>query len=924
MRKIMTILISIVLLLSVSLTAFADNSEDAVENSLLIDAAESDVAEVGNADEYDIEKSIPVINSTFSGIGSDAAAETGWSFDSYRDDDSYMAVVNEDDNYCLHLVAAALNDVKALQNIIVEPNSCYKISARVKTKGVEGGNGANISVINSMAFSNIVTGDSDWTEITLIGTTNQDQNLISIALRIGGYGAESVGEAWFDDVTVDKLKNVSDESKILYMESSSNDNEDDDSSENQVASSDDKTKNWLPVVMILCFVIVVLYLVFTNKRANGKTGRQIISDTAINSADGILLNKTDTKLHFTKKDTVFLIALIIIYSFVALTNLGTTQAPSTAWIADRNSEPAIIKFDGVKDISNMYVFGGIDEGGMLRVTDDKGNEICTYEQENTHMYRWHNISGSDFSTSYVKVEAIGTELDIKEIAFFNEDKKPIIGTATGDGASLVDEPEQIPEEFSSRNGMYFDELYHGRTGYEHYMGLTSYENSHPPLGKIFISIGIALFGMNALGWRIIGVLFGIGMIPIFYCFAKYVFKKSSFAMVASILFSFDFMHFTQTRIATIDVYGVFFILLMFYFMYKYFTMSFFRDGLSKTLVPLGLAGVFFGLGIASKWICFYAGAGLAVMLLVSFIMRGCEYYKYRNSDNEAYKNAVSAYWKNILITVIFCCGFFLLIPVTIYSLSYLVYPDAIEAFKSAGIKGYLDRVWYYQDFMFNYHSGLTATHTYQSTWIEWALDLRPMWYSINYYDEGCIATISAMGNPIVWWLSLAGTIGLFVQVIRGKIKLDAPVKMIFIGIAANILPWMVISRCAFIYHYFATVPFIIFAALYFIKSLEEKYEWFRYFKWWWCAIALILFAVFYPVIAGIKIDESYALSLEWIRSWWFVRNANAPDNSGIINGIIINTAIALSAVVFGILSKSNVFDKLVGKFQKKGETQNGK
>lgn len=184
---------------------------------------------------------------------------------------------------------------------------------------------------------------------------------------------------------------------------------------------------------------------------------------------------------------------------------------------------------------------------------------------------------------------------------------------------MFDEPEEVPETPSYLNGMYFDELYHARTAYEHLHGLSPYENSHPPLGKVFIMLGIAIFGMNAFGWRIIGTLFGIGMVPILYVFAKRLFKKSDYALLASFLFAFDFMHFTQTRIATIDVYGVFFILLMYYYMYQYYRMNFFSDGLQKTLRPLALAGIFFGLGAASKWICFYAGAGLAVI----FLHRSC-------------------------------------------------------------------------------------------------------------------------------------------------------------------------------------------------------------------------------------------------------------------------------------------------------------
>lgn len=70
------------------------------------------------------------------------------------------------------------------------------------------------------------------------------------------------------------------------------------------------------------------------------------------------------------------------------------------------------------------------------------------------------------------------------------------------------------------NSTYFDEIYHARTAWEHLNGVYPYEITHPPLGKIIISIGIALFGMTPFGWRFSGTLFGVLMLPVIYIFAK--------------------------------------------------------------------------------------------------------------------------------------------------------------------------------------------------------------------------------------------------------------------------------------------------------------------------------------------------------------------------------------------------------------------
>lgn len=86
------------------------------------------------------------------------------------------------------------------------------------------------------------------------------------------------------------------------------------------------------------------------------------------------------------------------------------------------------------------------------------------------------------------------------------------------------------------------------------------------------------------------------------------------------------MHFTQTRIATIDSYVVFFIMVMYLFMIRYVQMSFFREPLWKTLIPLGLSGLFMGFAWASKWTGIYASAGLAFLFFLTVYWRAREYF----------------------------------------------------------------------------------------------------------------------------------------------------------------------------------------------------------------------------------------------------------------------------------------------------------
>ena len=247
--------------------------------------------------------------------------------------------------------------------------------------------------------------------------------------------------------------------------------------------------------------------------------------------------------------------------------------------------------------------------------------------------------------------------------------------------------------------MYFDEIYHGRTAYEFLHGLTSYENTHPPLGKILIALGVSIFGMNPFGWRIIGTLLGIVMVPLVYLFARQLTGDRLLASLACVLFAFDFMHFTQTRIATIDVYITFFVILMYYFMYQYSRISFYDRSLKQTFLPLGACGICMGLGIACKWTGMYAGCGLA-LIFFSVLYRRYREYVYASTDPSGHTDGISH--RHILEqfgpcakrTIVFCLVFFVAVPGLIYLLSYLPFRDysdrgLIMIFLPPGMSGLL-------------------------------------------------------------------------------------------------------------------------------------------------------------------------------------------------------------------------------------------
>ena len=76
----------------------------------------------------------------------------------------------------------------------------------MKAEGVPGKQrGANISVMGVLAASGNLKDSTEWQYVELYGKTGPNQNSITVACRLGGYGEESTGKAMFDDISLHGL-----------------------------------------------------------------------------------------------------------------------------------------------------------------------------------------------------------------------------------------------------------------------------------------------------------------------------------------------------------------------------------------------------------------------------------------------------------------------------------------------------------------------------------------------------------------------------------------------------------------------------------------------------------------------------------------------------------------------------------------------
>jgi len=574
------------------------------------------------------------------------------------------------------------------------------------------------------------------------------------------------------------------------------------------------------------------------------------------------------------KDWAFIFILIAVYSFIAFFRLGDLSAPQTSW-TPQQGEYAIIDFGSVHHVTEIQYRMGpsrVHHGGThFTLSSSQDGEhwhfVQLFSPGFTAVYSWES-SALHFGARYVRIHVDSPDFRMQEVAFRTTDRQLIEVHSVSPGAeALVDEQDLVPYYRTFMNSAYFDEVYHARAAYEYIHGLLIFEDTHPPMGKNFIAMAISVFGMTPFGWRFAGTLTGVLMIPLLYAFARLLFKSNNWGLIAAIIFTFDFMHFAQTRIATIDSYVTLFIIAMYFFMYR-FIHGVERDTFKQKLVILGLCGVSVGLAIASKWQGVYAVLGLPVVFFPAL-------YRLYLRDR---KQAATIFYS--------CFGFFVAIPLVIYILSYIPFAGTTDA-------NLLRATWNNQVSMYNYHSGLIAEHGFSSPWWEWPLILRPIWFYSGQHIDGARSTIASFGNPAIWWPGIAATIymmfyfftqltprefGEFLQkpaFLRNRSIVvtkgfDRDIAFLIVAYAAQYLPWMMISRLTWIYHYFPSVPFVVLILTWVIKHMEERVPRLKGWIFGYVVLVIALFALFYPVLSGLLISSDFIRTyLQWLPRWTF-------------------------------------------------------
>lgn len=565
------------------------------------------------------------------------------------------------------------------------------------------------------------------------------------------------------------------------------------------------------------------------------------------------------KLNFmTKKDYLYMGILTLIFTILVFNKIGNTYAPQTSYATTSDDRDIVIDLGEYKDLGSIHIFLG--NLNTRRFSISAYNEVTSSwmivngDVTAESVFAWNQID-VNMNLRYLGIVSLDDTCVLNELVLTAPDGTVLSPVADDRYEALFDEQEMFPQTKTYLTGTMFDEVYHGRTAYEFIHGLVTYETTHPQLGKILISLGIRLLGMTPFGWRFMSAIFGILLVPLMYLFAKCLFQNTYIASATALLLSVDCMHLTLSRIATIDIFVAFFIILAYYYLYRYFlqdleyrkTTVAISDPFppARVFVLLGLCGIAMSCAIATKLTGVYAAAGLAVL----FIWYTATHFPKHQT----------------LRLFFFCCFFFVLLPLILYTLAY------IPVVGADGYNGLIDKTIKNTQYMLWYHSTLEAEHYYSSPFYEWPVIWMPLLYANDAVSATQVSAVSCMGNPAIWWIGIPCVLFTFYQWIR---KHDLRAGFLSIGYLAQYLPWIVMGlsggRITFIYHYFPSILFTILMMGYSMNVLMIKHPRAKKAITAYLIIACFCFLIFYPLASGIPISREYGIKLRLLKDWILV------------------------------------------------------
>lgn len=614
----------------------------------------------------------------------------------------------------------------------------------------------------------------------------------------------------------------------------------------------------------ICFLPVAAVLLY-NRRKKGSVENSKeelgIDETIPGGTENLIdYSKKEQPEKWNKRDFVAIIGITVIGAIMIFFRLGSFEAPQSGLTLVSNKEAdneIILDFGEETYLKEMYIFLGHMDSRKVAVSyfDEERYQwvVISKDSEAEIVYKWNKIEINE-NVRYLGIVSKDTKAVYNEIVVLGDEDQKLLPMNKMEYNALFDEQDFFPTDITYYYGTMFDEVYYPRSAYELLQGMDMFEYTHPPLGKIFMAVGIALFGVTPFGWRFVCAIFGVLLLPVLYLLTRKVTGKTKYAAFGASLCGMDFMHLTLSRIATIDSIVAFFIISMFTIMYYLLWELKVRiennryEIKGRFLFYVLIGAIATGCGVAVKWTGFYAAAGIALLFLLFII---CQFLTAKG-------NKISR--KFIGKVTILTGSVFAFFTMLIYLLSYI--PMSLAQGKNV-----FTAMWDNSLSMLSFHSDIVFDHPYSSAWYTWPLDLVPLMDSATILkgNDITVSIIATFGNPVIWWGGLAAFCFLLYRAVFRKDKTAGYLTLSYI---AMLLPWCFVQRTVFIYQYYAC-SLLLCVILAYAAEMIDRYK--EKFSAIFVEAALLCMIMFYPVISGIQVKAyTVKIFMEWLSRWRFV------------------------------------------------------
>ena len=426
----------------------------------------------------------------------------------------------------------------------------------------------------------------------------------------------------------------------------------------------------------------------------------------------------------------------------------------------------------------------------------------------------------------------------------------------------------------------FDEVYFPKYGYDYLVGQPFF-HVHPPLANYIFAASIWLYAhmpfidmpplaqisfeqLPVISYRWINVVGGSGLAVAVWGAFHTLFRQRWAALLLFAFVATDGLYVVDSRFALNNLYVVLFgVLALWSALLACRSRRFAR-------LWLILAGICLGLAAAVKW----NGLGFGLLLVIAggflLMVRVCE----------RWRPAVKGHHPRLALLPNLplweYAVYLLLVPMVVYSLIWV--PDRQFNTEYGLVEMHQQ--------MLGYHQGVggSSEHPYCSRWYDWPVLWQPVGYSFKSrtVHQGGITTtrykdVHLIANPLLAWAALAALAVMLVHwavltrrwFCQGVITRQwLLATTLLAGYISNWLPWALVSRCLFLYHYQSAYLFSLAALAWYLHALLRRCTWLLKGPGV-LLLALIAFGWLYwlPIQLGIPLSPEAFYDRMWLESW---------------------------------------------------------